>query len=709
MSLDEPPGEISPTLPTSARPALLARLFPRPTPRVQPSRQPLIWGATGLALIFALTVLNLFAPDSCLRAVFILLFVFWCLVTVFLVLRWLWRRLTYRIGMRLFLSYLLIGALPFPILLLLIFIAGYLLFGQYTSAEFGDLTEQVQEELAVLTQSALEQASPETTEAILARGPRWPGELAEAPLPTEWLFSTSGETRTSPGASGTPLPAWAGEGTISGPFLLGERPVLAAIIRRGDRLAAVFLPYDRQTARLLSERLWYTVRFQVSDIEVTEGGTTFNTPDEGLEETVVEAEEETREETREETKEETDETPLGWWQRRKIFFVNVSPEVRRWENGQVVEKRSVVSVLATSGNEVTADFLRSPYRVGREISRGFLAFVVFLGLIYLGAVLLAALQIFAITRAASRLTRGALAVQEGELGYRIPVRRRDQLGDLAVSFNQMTAAVEQMLTEVAEKERLKSELGLAREIQQSLLPASRLRHGGLAVTAYFRPTAEVGGDYYDLFPIGPRRLLVASGDVAGHGLSTGLFMAMVKSAVATLVHEGHRGVGLLERLNPFMLAQARAHRMVTLALVEIDAEKGVAEITSAGHPPILSLAGGEVRELLLPALPLGFAWRRKPPSLTLELSPGWRLVIFSDGLVEALDPAGEPVGYERLREWLSHHAALTAEELLAALLAELDRHAAGRALDDDLTVVIVEEGGGEILDDQALAKLGSRQ
>lgn len=85
-------------------------------------------------------------------------------------------------------------------------------------------------------------------------------------------------------------------------------------------------------------------------------------------------------------------------------------------------------------------------------------------------------------------------------------------------------------------------------------------------------------------------------------------MAMVKSAVAMLIHEGHRGPELLKRLNRFMLEQPRRHRMVTLTIADLDANKEMVEITNAAHPPVL-IAGGDVREILLPALPVGFPWR----------------------------------------------------------------------------------------------------
>ena len=116
-------------------------------------------------------------------------------------------------------------------------------------------------------------------------------------------------------------------------------------------------------------------------------------------------------------------------------------------------------------------------------------------------------------------------------------------------------------------ERLGAELELAREIQESLLPGpSPPARCCSAVHAIFRPAAAVGGDYFDIFPLGDRRLMVVVGDVAGHGLHTGLLMASLKSTVAALVHEGYSGVELLARVNALLVRRRPVQTMATLAV-----------------------------------------------------------------------------------------------------------------------------------------------
>jgi sigma-B regulation protein RsbU (phosphoserine phosphatase) len=316
------------------------------------------------------------------------------------------------------------------------------------------------------------------------------------------------------------------------------------------------------------------------------------------------------------------------------------------------------------------------------------------------ALLMAGTMIAFITRSTSRLSRGAAEVARGNLDYRIKVTRRDQLGDLAAAFNGMTDSVQDMLDQVADRERLARELELAREIQESLLPDRHLRHGPFTVHATFRPATEVGGDYFDIFPLTEGRLVVVIGDVAGHGLHTGLLMASLKSSVAALIHEGYTGPDLVERVNRLMLDQRSSHTIATLTVVEIDPNAEHVHITNAGHPPafLLTMEGSE--ELLAGSIPIGSALCR-PSELERSFPTSGVLVLYSDGLPEALGPAGDPYGYERLAEVLGECRSFGGGELTAAILGDLDRHAAGTPLADDFTLVIVESGGVNASDGRA--------
>jgi serine phosphatase RsbU (regulator of sigma subunit) len=670
-------------------------------------KRPLVIAAILAGAIAVERALAALVPEGVLHDIAAFILVGASVVAVFLSLRWLWRKATYRVGARLFWSYLLIGLVPFALLALLSSAALYMLVGQYASVRFGDTLERCDAALARLGEDAaraLDERGPAAAAELLGAAQRTPPE----PLPRlEWVVA-DGERRFSSSELGLTAPLWTAEGAWSG-ALRADRRVYEAFVRRsGARVVACLLPFDLDTAKRFSKTHWFEVRltdgrvsvddagekgggFSISLADEDGGGEARGTPAPGSGLTVggerVSAEEV---ESRWRGRAEPGGGPLGkpW-----VLWFRLGPRLREWGDGSEIAERRSVALLRTSALAAWRDFSSSKSEGGG----GFLIALKVIGatcaVLYAIAVAIAAAQILTITRSTARLSRGAREVARGNLDHRIPVKRRDQLGDLAVSFNHMTDSVREMLAEVAAKEHLARELELAREIQEGLLPLADARYGDLGVFAHFRPATEVGGDYFDVIPAESGRLIVAVGDVAGHGVSTGLLMAMVKSAVATLVREERAGVDLLERVNTLMLDNPRRHRTATLLLVDIDTRDGAGAVrlASAGHPPAFLVApGGMVTEALLSSLPLGHPWPDRPGEVTLPFAPGSRLVVYSDGLVEAQSTGGAALGYDGLGAFLRRHATLGAGELLVALLGELDRHVGERPLADDLTVVIVE-------------------
>jgi serine phosphatase RsbU (regulator of sigma subunit) len=682
--------------PLQGTPRRLPFLQPPPAPRPSGRRAVVLLGAVA-ALWLVRWALGRLAPESAATDLAGLALFLAVAVAVFFGLRWLWRRLTYRVSVRLFLSYLLIGLVPFPLLGLLGLITGYMLVGQYGSIRVGQEHEKLLEHLSATAVSALHELEVRGGDTALALLHVPELEGAGRSLRTLALVADGARAWRAPGSEELAVPAWTTEAGFRGLVLDGDRPYAAVVARHGTRLATLLVPLDRATAETLSRDRWFDLRFVVRDAkpQTPDGkgsGVTVNvgtdTPD-GESTIKVDGEEVDADEV--EPDWTSRERSGDWWDRLQILWVRFPEPPRSWADGREVSERQLVTLIRVSVGGAARDLFGSQREVGREVITALLIVTAVFAGIYLVAVSFAVVMIVAITRATARLSRGAREVGGGNLDWRIPVKKRDQLGDLALSFNAMSESVKHMLVEVAEKERLAREMELAREIQESLLPRREFNHGGLAVHAHFRPAAEVGGDYFDVFPLAGDRLILTIGDVAGHGLSTGLLMAMVKSAVATLVHDGHRGVSLLENLNELLLRQSVRNRMVTLALLEVDETAGRVTITNTGHPPAFILRpDGELEEVLLSALPLGHRWPGAPASRAVAFPAGSKLVIYSDGLVEAENAAGETYGYEALGELLTRHAGLPAPALLLAILAELDRHTGGTPLADDLTVLVVE-------------------
>lgn len=310
-------------------------------------------------------------------------------------------------------------------------------------------------------------------------------------------------------------------------------------------------------------------------------------------------------------------------------------------------------------------------------------------LVYLVALAIAFGLVGSIARNVNRLTRATRAIAKGDFSARVGSRSRDQIGDLARSFDGMAASIQHLLAETAKKERLEGEIAVARTIQQKLLPAPEAQFPGLSVLGQFQPVAEIGGDYYDYIPMPDGRIAIAIGDVSGHGLPTGLLAAMAKAALSTLIESGLTGSALLARLNELIHRSTDSRNYMTLALFAYDRGQRAGELTNAGQLAPYHLAAGSVQSLSLPSFPLGASARSDFPTKVFSFSSGDRLLFLTDGLVEAENPTGEPFGFERLETLLQVEAFSPAPRLREAVLSAVAAHAGGSPASDDRTLLLL--------------------
>ena len=293
--------------------------------------------------------------------------------------------------------------------------------------------------------------------------------------------------------------------------------------------------------------------------------------------------------------------------------------------------------------------------------------------------------IFALSRAVNQLSRGTSAVSRGDFSVRIPTKRKDQIGELQRDFNQMAEHLESLVETAAQKELVDKELSLARDLQESLLPSDLPSAESIEFATLFEPSAAIGGDYFDILRIDEDRLAVVIADVSGHGLPTGLRMAMVKAALVILVEEEKPPDQILTRLSDLIRSSRERRYFVTATIAVVDFRRGVIELTNAGHPPTYLLRRGKVREIVLPGPPLG-TLGSDYGQYRIDLEDGDIAVWLSDGLIEASDASHEPFGYERLARSLEGDATSPAEAR-DRLLAAVAEHTGGYPADDDRTLV----------------------
>jgi len=204
----------------------------------------------------------------------------------------------------------------------------------------------------------------------------------------------------------------------------------------------------------------------------------------------------------------------------------------------------------------------------------------------------------------------------------------------------------------------------------------------------FEPSAAIGGDYFDILRIDDDRLAVVIADVSGHGLPTGLRMAMIKAALVILVEEAKPPQQIFTRLSDLIRSSDERRYFVTAAIAVVDFRRGVIDLTNAGHPPTYLLRDGAVQEILLPGPPLGtlggdYGQRR------VDLEDGDIVVWLSDGLIEAANADQEPFGYESLAEALAGSVD-SPEQARDQLLSAVAEHTAGHPADDDRTLVAMQ-------------------
>jgi len=272
--------------------------------------------------------------------------------------------------------------------------------------------------------------------------------------------------------------------------------------------------------------------------------------------------------------------------------------------------------------------------------------------VYAAAALMALFMIVGLSRAVNRLSRATDAVRRGDFSVRIPGGRRDQIGDLQRTFNEMAANLETLVAASAQKELLEKELSLARDLQNSLIPSNLPSGEGVEFATLFEPSAAIGGDYFDVLRLSEREIAVIIADVSGHGLSTGLRMAMLKAALLILIEETRKPEEILRRLDAVVRSNAEGRCFVTATLAMFDLREGRLTLTNAGHPPTYIVRGGRVQEILLPSSPLG-ALGHSYARRELTLDRGDVVVWLSDGVFEETNSEGEPFGYDRIETALA--------------------------------------------------------
>jgi sigma-B regulation protein RsbU (phosphoserine phosphatase) len=587
------------------------------------------------------------------------------------------RRLLWRIRSKLIVSYLFIAVVPLVLLALLFTIAGALFTGYITGYLVSAELEQQARALGEVAQAALPGLPEDPAAAerqLLAR--LQPARERHPAL--SYRLVRHGKTVASTGLLPAVLPDW-----WKGPLLAaivrdGEKDRLRAVASEGEGFLVLDVPFDEALFADVEKRLGLRVMAVGGNVRVgkNKGGIQLDIDDDHGGGGMV---------------------TLHEGQGKGHMGFVALPERVDWETGE----RGHTSAAFTFD---IWGLLRSlsPPRLGDGLNMADLLLYVLavlagmLLVVYAGALLIGWLLARSITRSVHALSLGTQRLRKGDFTAHIPVRTRDQLGELAESFNLMSRGLQELMLTQGEKERLEEELRIARQIQMSLLPRGSVDHPGLRIAALCLPATEVGGDYYDLLPLSATRLGVLVADVSGKGTSAALYMAELKGLVLSLSRIHESPARLLSEANRILAANLDSRSFVTMTYAVIDTQAGTLRYARAGHNPLLRFeaATGLVHTLLPPGLGLGLdrgpVFDRVLREEEVPLCPGDMFLFFTDGLSEAMNVRSELFGEQRLRDVVGQSEKLSSEELKERILAEVRAFAAGAAQADDMTMVALK-------------------
>jgi phosphoserine phosphatase RsbU/P len=382
---------------------------------------------------------------------------------------------------------------------------------------------------------------------------------------------------------------------------------------------------------------------------------------------------------------------------------------KREQVGALVQVRTRPSVLYAHLFAALGDFAKG-------IEYILLAVLIIFAVIELIALIIGTRMTSTVTGAVAQLYDATKNVDRGDFGHRIPVKSDDQLAQLSLSFNSMTASIEKLIQEQKEKQRLEGELAIAQEVQAQLFPRQVSELESLEVHGFCRPARTVSGDYYDFLTASSHKLILAVGDISGKGISAALLMATIHSAVRAYSLENMpqlrepmavgavSGQGrmmaawpegievspaaLLGLLNHQLYESTPPEKYATLFLGIYDGRSRRLTYSNGGHlPPILISQDGTVRRLEAGGTVVGLFDNMTYDEGSVELHPGEVFAAYSDGVTEPENEFGE-FGEERLIDLVSENRHLPLVQVSQAVTSAVDDWIGDKEQPDDITLVL---------------------
>ncbi|HET6267566.1 MAG TPA: PP2C family protein-serine/threonine phosphatase, partial [Acidobacteriota bacterium] len=620
------------------------------------------------------------------------------------------RKLLWRIRRKLIISYIFIGLTPIVLLAILILLGTYIFMGQSTSEmatqTFSIATHQARAEGFKLLQ--LFQMDKENAVD------HWLSGLSDEERPiaelSEITLFEKGKLSVLRGPENATIPDWVHDKEWAGIVLRNSVLWLTAICRdpSGDRMLLLQIPIQKPFLNWMQKDL-------KTDVEY------FTLGDKG-----VKKEFETVSGTSRFGSDRQQPIWPVWWD-FPIAWLNF-PEQRDWITGKDItvfnnamekgsEHKQSVFKLHDKENDVTVEsggtglgaFLVTT-NISRVYNRIFASssalqrmaygLMVGIAIFFLCIELIFLISGFflakSITSSIHSLFVGTEHIRAGDLDYRIKVKSKDQLGDLATRFNQMTDSIKGLLVERTEKERLAESLQIARQMQEKLLPTDVEPFGNLEIAAMNLAAQEVCGDYYDIIRDDGNKLGLIIADVSGKGPSAALYMAEVKGVILSIGRRTIAPKEVLLEAGRILTPTLDSRTFITMTFASLDRSGRSLRLARAGHNPSLHYSAKTSTVQVVQPAGVGLGVGRNGlfesalEEIEIPLDPGDVLVFYTDGLTEAMNQRNELYGLPRLESLLLKTSEGSASQIKDAIYADLQQFLNATLPQDDITLVLIK-------------------
>jgi sigma-B regulation protein RsbU (phosphoserine phosphatase) len=361
-------------------------------------------------------------------------------------------------------------------------------------------------------------------------------------------------------------------------------------------------------------------------------------------------------------------------------------------DGRVDQHRPVLAVFNARPSRLNARIFTT---LG-ELRDTYLLLLVLVGILFFlietAALVTGVVLTMRITGAVAGLYHATQYVRSGDFSHRVPIQDRDQLGELAESFNDMTNSIGGLIEEQNKRQRLENEISIAREVQNQLFPSTLPSVPGVEIEAICKAARSVSGDYYDFIQLSPTHIAIAIADISGKGISAALLMASLQAALRSqLLADGTERLStaeLVSRLNKHLVRNTGDDRFATFFIAVYDSATRTLRYTNAGHLPSFLLCHGVAELLDKGGMVLGVVEDYVYEEGALSVGADSVLIGYSDGLVEPENVYGEEFGIRRLREAATRLQGAAPLMVAESLMATVEEWAGTPEQADDMTVIV---------------------